>query len=70
MRNKYHQYGGNPFDDGCVANCKAFCFGGSSRVLRRQDQVYREEEVDKLEPNIFIIHKKDKTQEEKDEEAL
>jgi len=32
--------------------------------------VYREEEVDKLEPNIFIIHKKDKTQEEKDEEAL
>ena len=30
LRGKYDSL--NPYDEGCPQNCKAFCYGGSSRV--------------------------------------
>lgn len=30
LRGKYEAL--NPYDEGCVRNCKSFCYGGSSRV--------------------------------------
>ena len=50
IRQKYAE---NPFDEGCKGNCKAFWYGGTSRVFTMQE--YDEEELSKVEPNIFVL---------------
>ena len=56
LRGKYSRYGGNIFDEGCPANCRAFCYGGTSRVLQPQNFTFNDEELSRMEPNIFVIH--------------
>ena len=56
LRGKYRKFGGSIFDRGCSENCRQFCFGGKSRVLRGHEEEYKEVEMSKLEPNIFPIH--------------
>jgi len=46
-------YGQNPYDLGCSGNCRAFWYGGTSRVHSKVD--YSEEDLCKLEPNVFVL---------------
>ena len=43
----------NPYDYGCVSNCNAFWYGGTSRIYN--DEPYDAEALSKIEPNVFII---------------
>ena len=43
---------GNPYNEGCQKNCRAFCYGGTSRVFADQ---YNEEIAASIEPNVFVI---------------
>ena len=45
----------NPHDKGCSGNCKAFWYGGTSRIYSAEP--YDIEAV-KNEPNVFIIQAK------------
>lgn len=54
LRGKYTERG-NPFDEGCRGNCKAFCFGGTSRVLTEGFNV---EIMSATEPNVFVVKPK------------
>ena len=46
---------GNPYNEGFSKNCRAFCYGGTSRVLY---EGYNEEIASAVEPNVFLIHPK------------
>jgi len=50
IRGKYDH--GNPYDQGCSTNCKAFLFKGLSRVY---EEDYDLRSVCKTEPNVFLI---------------
>lgn len=54
MRGKYSSAAGNPYDDGCFSNCRAFWYGGSSRVYA-ESGAYDAEHLSKVEPNVFVI---------------
>jgi len=54
LRGKFTK-GGNPYDEGCHTNCRAFCYGGESRIL---SEGYNEMIASTVEPNVFIIKPK------------
>lgn len=54
IRGKYTAGGVNPYDDGCVSNCRAFWYGGTSRVYAETGE-YDAEYLSKIEPNVFVI---------------
>lgn len=54
LRGKYGVEG-NPYDEGCSRNCRAFCYGGTSRVLCEH---YNETIASAVEPNVFIVQPK------------
>ena len=35
LRGKFGK-GGNPYNEGCSRNCRAFCYGGTSRIFAEQ----------------------------------
>jgi hypothetical protein len=57
MRGKYDN--GNIYDDGCCHNTVAFCYGGTSRVLKSskidEDEEYNVNHLSQVEPNVFVI---------------
>lgn len=55
IRGKYSVASANPHDKGCRGNCKAFWFGGTSRVYGAEP--YDVEAV-KHEPNVFVLEVK------------
>ena len=58
LRGKYGGHGSrNPHDKGCSGNCRAFWFGGTSRIYSAEPY---DIEAAKNEPNVFIIKSKPK----------
>lgn len=56
LRGKFDkEANGNPYNEGLSRNCRAFCYGGTSRVLNLG---YNEQIASAVEPNVFIIHPK------------
>ena len=44
---------GNPYDEGCVRNCRSFWYGGTSRVYLQEP--YDTRALSLIEPNVFVI---------------
>lgn len=57
IRGKFGYGSVNPHDDGCGGNCKAFWYGGISRVYNTGPYDIKAA-VARNEPNIFIIEPK------------
>ena len=55
IRGKYAGFASNPHDRGCSSNCRAFWYGGTSRIY---SAVPYDPEALSHEPNVFIIEAK------------
>ena len=45
----------NPYDLGCPGNCRAFWYGGTSRVYIEGE--YDAESLSRVEPNVFVMER-------------
>ena len=53
IRGKFENGGINPYDEGCAGNCRAFFYGGTSRVYI--EGPYDVKALNVVEPNVFVI---------------
>ena len=57
LRGKFGRLGRkNPYDNGCSKNCKAFWYGGTSRIYIKQE--YDIKALSLIEPNVYVIERK------------
>ena len=56
IRGKFSTANGtNPYDKGCIKNCRAFWYGGTSRIYLKGR--YDTRALSLLEPNVFVIER-------------